>query len=520
MRFPVLLALRYARASKGHFVAAGTWLSTLGVALGVALLLAVMSVTGGFRHAFRDKVLGVNAHVIVLKDIGRFSEYREAVRRAEAVPGVVAAEPFILNPMMVSHNGRTATGVLLKGVDNVKVIQVLDLTKHMIRGDLLHLRRSGLHVPEAPAPNSTIGPGFKQVLGPGGSSVRVQSATAADVCTQDLSNLPLLEAIRVRTLQDAPGCKALRAEAAKHAPAPSMPTSLVPAQGYQSALPDDDILPEGVGENPCEVPGVLPGLVVGAALSKQLAADLGDCVQVTSPLVGIGQNGQAPVAKAFRITGVFQAGFDQYDAKLVYTDLYEAQSFYDQGDSVSGIEMKISDIDASAEVSAELQRALGSDALRTLDWMELNRGLFQALQNQQVLISTAMGLLVLIAACTVVATLVMVVLERKKEIALLKALGATDGDILRVFVLQGVVMGIVGTTAGLAGGYGLCVALGRMHLPLDPKVYFITQVPVHVSPTEFFVTAMVAMHISALASVLPALHAAWGRPAAGLAGRQ
>ena len=517
MRFPLMLALRYARASKGHFVAAGTWLSTLGVALGVALLLAVMSVTGGFRHAFRDKVLGVNAHVIVLKDIGRFSEYRETVRRAEAVPGVVAAEPFILNPMMVSHNGRTATGVLLKGVDGTRVSQVLDLPKHMIRGDLLHLRRDRLLTPEPPAAPD----GAKSAETPKSKSEATPEPTpGVDPCTQDLSGLPILEAIRVRTLQDDPACKAARTAATAQKPAPSMPSSLVPQQGYQSALPEDDVLPEGVGENPCDVPGVLPGLVVGAALAKQLAADLGNCVQVTSPLVGIGQNGQAPVAKAFRITGVFQAGFDQYDAKLVYTDLYEAQSFYDQGDSVSGIEMKIADIDASEEVSAKLQTALGSNALRTLDWMELNRGLFQALQNQQVLISTAMGLLVLIAACTVVATLVMVVLERRKEIALLKALGATDGDILRVFVLQGLVMGIVGTSVGLVGGFGLCRILAKLHLPLDPKVYFITQVPVHVSPTEFFVTAMVALHISALASVLPALHAAWGRPAAALAGRR
>lgn len=509
MRFPLTLAMRYSRASKGHFVAAGTWLSTLGVALGVALLLTVMSVTGGFKHAFRDKVLGVNAHIIVLKDIGRFTEYRETIRRAENVKGVVAVEPFILNPMMVSHQGRTATGVLLKGVDGARVATVLDLPSHMLRGDLTHLRRDGFQLPAAADESKAQD---KETAKTRDNSV--------DPCTQDLSALPILEAIRVRTLQDAPECKAKRAEAARNAPAPAAATSLVPAAGYQSQLPDDDVLPAGVGENPCEVPGVLPGLVIGVALGKQLAADIGDCVQVTSPLVGIGQGGQAPVAKAFRVTGVFQAGFDQYDAKLVYTDLYEAQSFYDQGDSVSGIELKVDDLDASADISHRLQTAMGSNALRTVDWMELNRGLFQALQNQQVLISTAMGLLVLIAACTVVATLVMVVLERRKEIALLKALGATDGDILRVFVLHGIVMGFVGTAAGLLGGYGLCVLLRHYQLPLDPKVYFINQVPVHISPTEFFVTAVVALHISALASVLPALHAAWGRPAAGLAGRR
>jgi len=140
MGFPLDLALRYMSSRKRAFISVGTMFATLGVALGVGALATVMSVTGGFRAQFREKVLGVNAHVLVLKYASDFREYRRVMDDMKKVPGVIGVAPFVINPMMITHADRTATGVLLKGVDPAKVEQVLDLPRHIIEGSLDGLR--------------------------------------------------------------------------------------------------------------------------------------------------------------------------------------------------------------------------------------------------------------------------------------------------------------------------------------------------------------------------------------------
>src|SRR4029077_21003678 len=193
-----------------------------------------------------------------------------------------------------------------------------------------------------------------------------------------------------------------------------------------------------------------------------LSARIGDCVQLTSPTIGIafGANGaRPPIAKQFRVIAVFEAGFDQYDSKLVYTDLYEAQAFYEQGDSVTGVEMKVDDIDHARAIAKEIDGLLANGIYHTMDWKELNHGLFTALLIQQIGMSFVLGLIILVASFTVVATLIMVVLDKKKEIAVLKALGATDDAVLRVFFFQGAISGIVGTMLGLVLGFVCCKGL-------------------------------------------------------------
>src|SRR4051812_30048040 len=156
MGYPLHLSLRYLNSKKGAFISVGTAFAIIGVALGVAALATVISVTGGFQKEFRDKVLGVNAHVLVLKYTTDFREYRDVMDRVSKVPGVLAVGPFIINPMMVSHGDKTATGVLLKGVDPDRMGQVLDLPRHVRQGSLEGLRRPGAAPPpragDAPPP--------------------------------------------------------------------------------------------------------------------------------------------------------------------------------------------------------------------------------------------------------------------------------------------------------------------------------------------------------------------------------
>jgi lipoprotein-releasing system permease protein len=509
MGFSLNLAVRYMRSRKRAFISVSTVFAILGVALGTAALATVMSVTGGFRAEFRDKVLGVNAHVLVLKYSSEFRDYREIMAKVRELPEVIGAGPFVINPMMVTHDGRTATGVLLKGVDPQLMGTVLDLPRHMVEGTL-----DGLAVPGRSRP-------------PEPEAIEERDAEpspGADAPSPGAGFLELLRSLPERTPADAGAAPA--EPPPPQAPEPAAPSlaegdlppgSIVPEGGYASELPGDDSLPDALDPDPCLAEGaLLPGIVIGAALQQNLNAKLGDCVQVTSPTIGFSFVRGAlrpPVAKQFRVTGVFQAGFDQYDSKLVYTDLHEAQAFYQAGDTVTGVEMKIADIDRAGEVAEKIEALLGSKLYHILDWQELNHGLFTALRIQQILMSLVLALIILVAAFTVIATLIMVVLDKKREIAVIKAMGASDWHLLRAFLYQGLIIGVVGMTVGLGTGYGVCTWISSYGFPLDPKVYFISRLPVQIRPVEFALTGAFAVLACLMATVWPALHAARLRPA-------
>ena len=192
-----------------------------------------------------------------------------------------------------------------------------------------------------------------------------------------------------------------------------------------------------------------------------------------------------PVAKQFRVIAVFEAGFDQYDSKLVYTDLYEAQAFYEQGDTVTGVEMKVDDIDRRRRGRGADRADARQQLYHTMDWEELNHGLFTALRIQQIVMSLVLALIIVVAAFTVIATLIMVVLDKKKEIAVLKAMGATDWR--PPAHLSSTRAGSSASSAralGLGFGYAVCKWILVYGFPLDPKVYFISRLPVQIRPSN------------------------------------
>jgi lipoprotein-releasing system permease protein len=466
MGFALDLAVRYMRSRKRGFISLSTVFAILGVALGTAALVAVMSVTGGFRAQFQKKVLGVNGHVIVLRS--PFPDYRYVMDRVRTIPDVVGVSPFVLNPMMLSHGGRTETGITFKGVDPHSVGSVLDLPEQIVAGSLDGLESSDTPTDLAPA-------------------ARVESEDA--------------EAVK-RPIQ-------ARSELA--------PGSIVPRGGYASELPADDALPEELDPDPCSAPGAhLPGIVIGDSLQRVLKLAVGDCVQATSPTIGytyVAGKALPPIAQQFRVIGVFSAGFEQYDSKFVYTGLREAQAFYRDGDSVTGVEIKVMDVDRARDVALRVEEELGDRLYHVVDWMELNHGLFTALRIQQILMSLVLGLIILVATFTVVATLIMVVLDKKREIAAIKAMGASDAQLLRAFLYQGLIIGLVGTALGLSSGYVVCRWILAHGFALDPKVYFIDRLPVLLRPQEFVLTGAFAIVACLLATVWPALYASRLRPA-------
>lgn len=571
MGYPLEVALRYLGSKKRAFISVGTAFAILGVTLGVAALATVMSVTGGFQAQFRDKVLGVNAHVLVLKYSTDFREYRTVIEQVSQVPGVKAVAPFSINPMMLTHGDATATGVLLKGVDPASSLgvglpkdapHVLVLPEQIKEGSF-----EGLRVPGAKPPERKASPFLPAVpklddapdAGPRGDGgtygllqaieedlrvkealLREQKKDAGPKDKDDDKNDDKKEKNKEPTIEE---IAALEATPADKLPKDKIAAAEVndatddldggvpedggpsgdvePDGGYASALPDEDVIPPEVDSDLCADPALvakLPGIVVGTSLAQTLKLKLGDCVTVTSPTIGYSYSGGAikpPVAKRFRVIATFTAGFDQYDSKLVYTDLYEAQAFYDQGDTVTGVEMTVDDIDNAKKISKDISVKLASGLYHTMDWEELNHGLFTALFIQQILMSGVLALIIVVAAFTVVATLIMVVLDKTKEISVLKAMGATDNQILRIFLYQGGIIGFAGTTLGLLLGLFVCKGLLIYGFPLDPNVYFISELPVQVRPQEFAITGIIAVLICLVATIIPSAYAAGLRPADG-----
>ncbi|MBM4374099.1 MAG: ABC transporter permease [Deltaproteobacteria bacterium] len=556
MGYPLKLALRYMGSKKRGTISVSTAFAILGVVLGVAALATIMSVTGGFHQQFRSKVLGVNAHVLVLKYSTNFREYRSIMDKVGGVKGVVGVAPFSINPMMITHRGSTATGVLVKGVDphlslGVKpkdddewqgrydgMKPVLDLPEYVVAGSLDGLRAAKAR----PAAPKDVDSDLVEDRGED-DAILVPSgaASAAASPRTSLTAEPGGEPVPAST--DGPSTdRALRFGQAGRVQLPSLAAEPLRqraprADGVLAALPDEDVIPPELDPDPCENPravAAMPGVVVGSTLAKNLGLahegeledsprwTLGDCVTVTSPTIGFSFSDGAikkPVAKRFRVVAVFEAGFDQYDSKLVYTDLYEAQEFYDHGDTVTGVEMRVDDIDRAGAISAEIGGMLTEGLYHTMDWEELNHGLFTALTIQQWGMSAVLTIIIFVAAFTVIATLIMVVLDKQKEISVLKAMGATDGAILRVFLYQGGIIGVSGTVLGLGLGLVVCKGLLAYGFPLDPKVYFISRLPVLVRPQEFFVTGAIAIVICLLATILPSWYAASLRPADGFRNR-
>ena len=549
MGYPIDVALRYLGSKKRAFISVGTAFAVLGVTLGVAALATVMSVTGGFQAQFREKVLGVNAHVLVLKYSTDFREYRSIMTQVEKVPGVIGTAPFSINPMMLTHGDATATGVLLKGVDpalslgvgappGTRPVLVVpqqivgcapgeQRTKDQATACALE-KLQGIRAPGAK-------PAERKILD-GRLPLPLDEIEPPDAGADDYDdagrNLRLIrkleEDIERREREKDAGPRDAGAAAEPTEPADALDAgaapqgSIEPDGGYKSKLlPDEDVLPPDVDADPCSDPSrvkTMPGIVLGVSLAKTLSLKIGDCVTVTSPTIGYSFSGgslKPPVARRFRVIAEFEAGFDQYDSKLVYVDLYEAQTFYDQGDTVTGVEMIIDDIDKAPRIARQIADQLGSGLYHTMDWEELNHGLFTALRIQQVGMSAVLALIILVAAFTVIATLIMVVLDKTKEIAVMKAMGATDEAILRIFLYQGAIIGLLGTGFGLLLGLLVCKGLLVYGFPLDPKVYFISRLPVQVRPQEFLITGEVALAICLEATVLPSLYAAGLSPVEG-----
>jgi lipoprotein-releasing system permease protein len=190
-----------------------------------------------------------------------------------------------------------------------------------------------------------------------------------------------------------------------------------------------------------------PGIILGVELAKNLGVSLNDAIQVISPLGTITPMGMMPKMKRFRVVGVFYSGMYEYDNTMAYVSIEGAQKFFGMGARVSGIEIKTNDIYQVKEIGKEMRKKLGFP-FWTKDWMEMHRNLFSAMKLEKIMMFIILVLIILVAAFNIISTLIMVVMEKYKDIAILKSMGASSKGILKIFVIEGLVTGVVGTVLG------------------------------------------------------------------------
>ncbi len=273
----------------------------------------------------------------------------------------------------------------------------------------------------------------------------------------------------------------------------------------------------GGGATGSESRPVRPGIILGKELSMRLGAFVGDSVNVVSP-VGSASSLQAiamtPKIRTFQVVAVFESGMYEYDASLAYIGLGEAQKFFNMGDTVSGIEVKVDDIFMAGEIARSIEHAVGFPYWAR-DWMQLNRNLFSALKLEKVMMFLLLVLITIVASFNIVSTLTMIVTEKQREIAILKAMGATRKAIMRIFMLNGLIIGLTGTVIGIPLGYSF-LALIENYWTFDQTVYYISKIPVHVQAVDVTLVAFSAILISFAATLYPSWQAAKLDPAAAL----
>jgi lipoprotein-releasing system permease protein len=389
-----------------RFLSVFTTVSTVGVMLGVASLVVVLSVTSGFQREFEDKVQAVNAHLLVTS-YGLERDVDEAERESRKVRAELVGFPGLVRTTRFSFTaGEVMIGKIganLKGVDVAEGVP--ELRRALVAGSVDDLAKPAT----CPA-----------------------DATAA-------------------------------------------------------------------------APGELVGrLILGSELSRRVHAKVGDCIQVLVPFSGGFES--VPSAYAFRVVGIASFGFQEYDARLAFIPIEDARRLGNARQSIFGVELRFSDPMLALQMEEELETRLGPDR-RIIDWKTLNKNLFMALAMQKIIISLLLVLIIVVAAFNILASLTLVVLSKVREVAIIAAMGARRGSLLRVFLVSGSIVGFVGTGLGILYGLALCGLAALYGYPLDPKVYLIARLPVEVSGRELFLVAGATQIICLLATLYPARRA-------------
>jgi lipoprotein-releasing system permease protein len=406
---PLFVGLRYVRArSSQFFVSFISWISLLGIGVGVAALITIISVMNGFEDELRSRLLSLASHATLTGNREALSRWPQLVARADGQPGVVGAAPYIELQALVAHEPELQAAVV-RGVDPASEGSVSDVGRAMVQG-------------------------------------RLEDLTA------------------------------------------------------NSGL-----------------------VILGRVLAYQLAVNVGDTVTVMIPVGGATGNELQPRIQRFTVSGIFEVGVQDHDSLLALVHLTDAQALRgSQG--VSGLRLRFADVFAAPQLAAATAQALGG-GFRVRDWTQENASYFRAIRIEKTMMTLILLLIVAVAAFNIVATLVMVVTDKRTDIAILRTIGARPGTVVGVFMTQGVVIGWLGTTLGLLAGISIALNVGTLAPFLertfgfefmDRDVYYITQIPSDLQAVDVVLIGTVAFLLTVLATIYPAVRAARTEPAEAL----
>src|ERR1700741_1171950 len=451
MRFELFVATRYLKAKRRQaFIGVITAISILGVAAGVASLIVALAINNGFRQDLQERLLGSSSHVSLLRvQSDGIKDWPALLDRLSKQPHVVAAAPAIYEQVLISHGPR-ARGAVLKGMIPAYERKVSDLLNSVHIGSAAALEQDGAASSRSPSGPSTgpTGPSQTRIAAGGGAH-----PTEAEIA-------------------------AYRKQS---------PSSL---EGLQERIAS------------------MPPIILGKDMADDLGATVGSVVLVTSPQGELTPFGMVPKYLRFHVVGIFNSGFYDYDSSWAFTRLSDAQRLFGLGDLISVFEFKVDDIYKAGEVARALEGAAGKGFMAT-SWMEQNKALFRALRLERVVTFITIGLIVFVAALNILISLTMMVMEKTKDIAVLLSMGTRKSQIRRLFIAQGVLIGLVGTAIGLVLGYGLSWTGARYHLiSLAPEVYSIDYVPFAPRLVDGLLVALVAMGVSFVATMYPSWSAA------------
>ena len=410
MRYELFVGLRFTRAERrNHFISFISLTSMLGIALGVAALIVVLSVMNGFQKEVRARILGVAAHVQITGLDNRLGDWQAVAKEAAGHPQVAAAAPFVNGQGMLTF-GAQVRGVLVRGIAPQLEEKVADIGSHMVAGKL-------------------------EALAPGQFNI-----------------------------------------------------------------------------------------VLGSELARALGAAVGDKLTLIVPQGLVTPAGILPRLKQFTVAGIFEVGMFEYDSGLALIELDDAQKLYGTGDRVSGVRLKLHDLFQSREVARDLIARLRADVYVS-DWTRSHANYFRAVQIEKRMMSIILSLIVAVAAFNIVSTLVMAVTDKQSDIAILRTLGASPGGIMQIFMVQGALIGVIGTLIGVVGGVALALNIDVV-VPwleqllnvkfLSREVYYITDLPSDPQRGDVVAIALVSLALSFLATIYPSWRASRVNPAEAL----
>ena len=396
MPFEIFIALRYLLAPrKQALISLISLISTLGVAVGVMAVIVVLALMTGLQGELRDRLLGSQGHIYVLKQ-GGIIDYRQEAAKLRAIPRVEGAAPALLGVALVS-SARAEAFVTLKGIDPALEPDVTEI------------------------------------------GTRMQSGRLTDLAAR--------------------------------------------------------------------TPDVPPGIVIGKGLSEKLGAFVGDTVTLLTPQGTLSPMGMLPRSRPFRIVGIFSLGLFEVDSSWGFIGLPVAQRLFNRTD-VEYIQLRVDNLDDAPQIAATIPERLGKEYLPQ-DWTDINQSLFSALWMERVAMAIAVFLIVVVAALQIVSSLVLLVMEKSPDIGILKTMGVSARSVMGIFMLQGTIIGFVGTTIGAIGGVSLATILDRYRLirvPMD--VYQIEHVPFVVEPFSLTIVILATIGACFLATIYPSRQAA------------